>query len=256
VTATTWSDEDREVVRKGNNFYHLMFMITVPAVVAAIEGGACRCTEPDPGSPSSLVHAPSPIHTKSLVHTQSLIHTPCECSCLHLALPDLPSPMLRSQLELLPFIQRVDKERLSPAEYNSSFKLKRCDVVMGGRAKHSRERGADTYMAACGLEQKWSYVRSVYSVLTGINMATPHLRLRGPRRAEVRFGVGAGDDPFSFSMGAMAMGHAAAVAARPGAAGRSGEKGSEEALIVLFQPREACAADPWRVGSTVSGFGG
>jgi hypothetical protein len=214
MTASTWTDEDREVVKKGQNFYHLMFMITVPAVVAAVEGSACHCQVPN----ASLRVA--------------LTHSPCECSCLRLATPDLSSGLLRAQLELLPFIQRFPKDRLSEADYNASVKLKRCDVVMGGRARHSRERGASTYLAACGIERPWSLVRSVYASLTGLNMATPHPKLTtwlhtdsAPRLEPLAHWVATAER----------------VGTQPPGAG----------LVALFQPREACAVDPWRVGFTV-----
>lgn len=222
MTASTWTDEDREIVRKGQNFFHLMFMISVPAIVAAVEGGACHCRVSDASLRSALIHAP------------------CECGCVRLATPALSSGLLRAQLELLPFIQRVPKERLSEAEYNASSKLKRCDVVMAGRARHARERGAGTYMAACGIEKPWSWVRSIYASLTGIDMATPHPRLQMSRRADAAPRL-------------QALAHSAATAHRlstwlPDAdaalVGRS-------PLVALFQLREACAADPWRVGFTV-----
>mmetsp|Transcript_18430 Transcript_18430/g.55560 ORF Transcript_18430/g.55560 Transcript_18430/m.55560 type:complete len:207 (-) Transcript_18430:218-838(-) len=197
-TASTWADEDKDIVKKGNNFYHLMFMITLPAVVAAVQSGACRCPAPADGADRS-----------------ALVQTPCECGCLRVGTPRVSASLLSTQLSPLPFIHQVPQKQISAAEYNASVKLKRCDIIMPGRSMHSRERGASTYMAACGLEKPWVIIRSVFATVTGLDMKTPHPRL-----------------PLLNPVDSMlnSTGHA---------------------LIALFQPRESCSSNPWNVSSTV-----
>lgn len=161
--------------RAATNFWHTFMAVTVPLAAAMQTRGRCRC---QPLNHSRRCYNGSASGALVLVEGVPAAHASCVCDCVELIRPPASAVLLSKQLvplaNVVSIISNESVHNASDRVRRRVVHIKRCDTLLPNRATHAAERGAKSYLEACGLERPWLKVRQLYGAFAGMDFECGH----------------------------------------------------------------------------------